>query len=199
MFVYVVRLTGTDSYLGVGTSAPVSSTSPAVEPTVAKFLTEEEAFAAMTNWTAPLLCEIVLMPKNNEHLFEVNKTCCNGRHIDGGKTYLIASTKDPFLNSHLYLRLLREALHIDVRDVAADISASCWSIVMFENDENFEMQRKDPIERRLRQYYTRRLSELRDPEIAKCVAMTRLIQYIEEGWFDTPKHQRRGVLRKAKR
>jgi hypothetical protein len=97
------------------------------------------------------------------------------------------------------LRLLREALHIDVRDVASDIDASGWSIVMFENDENFEMQRKDPIERRLRQYYTRRLSELRDPEIAKCVAMTRLIQYIEEGWFDTPKHQRRGVLRKAKR
>lgn len=199
MFVYVVRWRGTDSYLGVGTSAPVSSTTPAVEPSVAKFLTEEEAFAAMTNWTAPLLCEIVLIPKNNEHLFEVNKTCCNDRHTDGGRTYLIASTKDPFLNSHLYLRLLREALHIDVRDVAADISASCWSIVMFENDENFEMQRKDPIERRLKAYYTRRLSELRDPEIAKCVAMTRLIQYIEEGWFDTPKHQRRGVLRKAKK
>ena len=199
MFVYVVRWRGTDSYLGVGTSAPVSSTSPAVEPTVAKFLTEEEAFAAMTNWTAPLLCEIVLIPKNNEHLFEVNKSCCNDRYTEGGKRYLIASTKDPFLNSHLYLRLLREALHIDVRDVAADISTSSWSIVMFENDENFEMQRKDPIERRLRQYYTRRLSELRDPEIAKCVAMTRLIQYIEEGWFDTPKHQRRGVLRKAKR
>lgn len=199
MFIYVVRITGTDTYLGVGTPDPVTSASPAVEPSVAKFLTEEDAFAAMTNWIAPLMCEIVLIPKNNEHLFEVNKTCCNGRYTEGGKRYLIASTKDPCLNSHLYLRLLREALHIDVRDVAADISASSWSIVTFENDENFEMQRKDPIEIRLRQYYTRRLSELRDPEIAKCVAMTRLIQYIEEGWFDTPKHQRRGVLRKAKR
>lgn len=198
MFAYVVRITGTDTYLGVGTPDPVASSSPAVEPSVAKFLTEEEAFAAMTNWIAPLMCEIVLTSRQNQHLFELNKACYNDKY-NGGKQYLIASTKDPFLNSHLYLRLLREALHIDVRDVASDIDASGWSIVMFENDENFEMQRKDPIERRLRQYYTRRLSELRDPEIAKCVAMTRLIQYIEEGWFDTPKHQRRGVLRKAKR
>lgn len=198
MFIYVVRITGTDTYLGVGTPDPVASVSPAIEPSVAKFLTEEEAFAAMTNWIAPLMCEIVLTSRENPHLFELNKACYD-KHYNGGKQYLISSTKDPLLHSHLYLRLLRETLHIDIRDVASDIGASCWSIVMFENDESFEMRYKDPLERRLKEYYTRRLSELRDPEIVKCVAMTRLIQYIEEGWFENPKHIRSGILRKAKK
>lgn len=193
--VYCVKIIGKDAYLQVGSSAPLTTDKPEIDPMVAKFISKEDAFAAMTNWINPIGCEIVSFFFKPEYDFEVvdKESGSENRY-----NRWVLNNNAPILRTHLYLRLLRESLKLTIRDVATEIGCSAWSITIFENDESFELDKVDlyPI---LVEFYGLQLSDHPHSEIIKAVAKTRLIQYYEEGWFDTSEKEKQGLLRRNKK
>lgn len=192
--VYCVKIIGKDAYLQVGSSAPLATDKPEIDPMVAKFITKEDAFAAMTNWINPIGCEIVPFFFKSEYDFEVvNKESGSENHYNRW----VLNNDTPILRAHLYLRLLRESLKLTIRDVATEIGCSAWAITIFENDESFELDKVDlyPI---LIEFYGSQLADNPHSEIIKAVAKTRLIQYYEEGWFDTSEKEKLGIHRRNK-
>lgn len=191
--VYCVKITGKDAYLQVGSSTPLTTENPATDPMVAKFMTMEDAFAAMTNWINPIGCEIVSFFFKSEYDFEVvNKESGSENRYNRW----VLNNDAPILRTHLYLRLLRESLKLTIRDVAAATECSAWSITMFENDESFELGDVD-VYSTLVNFYKSQLIDHPHGEIIKAVAKTRLIQYYEEGWFDVSAKEKRGILRRT--
>lgn len=83
--VYCVKIIGKDAYLQVGSSAPLTTDKPEIDPMVAKFITKEDAFAAMTNWINPIGCEIVSFFFKPEYDFEVAKKVSGSRNRYGRK------------------------------------------------------------------------------------------------------------------
>lgn len=196
--VYCVKMNtnekGMGCYMQVGTTAPLRTDKPETDPMVAKFITREDAFAAMMNWANPIGCEIVSFFFKSEYDFEVVKkeTCSENRY-----NRWVLNDDTPILRTHLYLRLLRESLRLSIRDVAAATGRSAWSITMFENDESFEPGDVE-VYSALINFYKSQLIDNPHAEIIKAVAKTRLIQYYEEGWFDKYAKEKRGILRRTK-
>jgi len=192
--VYCVKITGKDAYLQVGSATPLTTENPATDPMVAKFMTMEDAFAAMTNWINPIGCEIVSFFFKSEYDFEVVK-----KETDSENRYnrWVLNDNAPILRTHLYLRLLRESLKLTIRDVASVTGLSVWSITVFENDESFELDKAD-IYSILLEFYGSQLTNNPHSEIIKAVAKTRLIQYYEEGWFNMSEKEKKGILRRTK-
>lgn len=192
--VYCVKITERNAYLQVGSATPLTTEKPVNDPMVAKFMTKEDAFAAMTNWTNPICCEIVSFFFKSEYDFEVvHKETGSENHYNRW----VLNNDVPILRTHLYLRLLRESLKLTIRDVATEIGCSAWSITIFENDESFALDKVDlyPI---LVEFYGSQLSDHPHSEIIKAVAKTRLIQYYEEGWFDASEKEKLGIHRRNK-
>lgn len=192
--VYCVKITGKAAYLQVGSSTPLTTKNPTTDPMVAKFITREDAFAAMTNWINPIGCEIVSFFFKSEYDFEVVKKKAGS---DNYYNRWVLNNDAPILRTHLYLRLLRESLRLSIRDVAAVTGLSVWSITIFENDELFKLDKAD-IYSILVEFYHLQLINNPHSEIIKAVAKTRLIQYYEEGWFDMSEKEKRGILRRTK-
>ena len=192
--VYCVKIISRDAYLQVGSSTPLTTENPATDPMVAKFMTMADAFAAMTNWINPIGCEIVSFFFKSEYDFEVVK-----KETDSENRYnrWVLNDNAPILRTHLYLRLLRESLRLSIRDVAAVIGCSPWSITVFENDESFELEKTD-LYYILLEFYGSQLANNPHSEITKAVAKTRLIQCYEEGWFNMSEKEKRGILRRTK-
>lgn len=189
-----VRIIERDAYLQVGSSTPLTTKNPVNDPMVAKFITEEDAFAAMTNWINPIGCEIVSFFFRPEYDFEV------AQKKTGSKNYYsrwALNDNASIWRTHLYLRLLRESLRMSIRDVAAETGLSIWSITVFENDELFRLNKAD-IYSILVDFYDSQLIYNPHAEIIKAVAKTRLIQYYEEGWFNMSEKEKRGILRRNK-
>lgn len=191
---YCVKITGKDAYLQVGSSTPLTTKNPTTDPMVAKFITEEDAFAAMTNWINPIGCEIVSFFFKSEYDFEiVNKKAGSNNYYNRW----VLNDNAPILRTHIYLRLLRESMRLSIRDVASETGLSACSITVFENDESFELDKTD-IYSILVEFYCSQLADHMHSEIIKAVAKTRLIQYYEEGWFNMPEKEKRGILRRTK-
>lgn len=192
--VYCVKIIGENAYLQVGSSAPLTTDKPEIDPMVAKFITKEDAFAAMTNWINPIGCEIVSFFFKSEYDFEVVK-----KEADSENRYnrWVLNDNTPILRTHLYLRLLRESLRMSIRDVVEATGCSGWSITVFENDEFFELNKVD-IYSILVNFYKSQLIDNPHAEIIKAVAKTRLIQYYEEGWFSMSAKEKKGILRRTK-
>ena len=192
--VYCVKIIGKNAYLQVGSSAPLTTDKPEIDPMVAKFITKEDAFAAMTNWINPIGCEIVSFFFKSEYDFEVVN-----RESGSENRYnrWVLNNDAPILRTHLYLRLLRESLKLTIRDVATEIGCSPWAITIFENNESFELDKVNlyPI---LVEFYGLQLADHPNSELIKAVAKTRLIQYYEEGWFDTSEKEKLGIHRRNK-
>jgi hypothetical protein len=193
--VYCVKIIGKDAYLQAGSSAPLTTDKPEIDPMVAKFITKEDAFAAMTNWINPIGCEIVSFFYKSEYDFEVVKKETGS---DNRYNRWVLNNDAPILRTHLYLRLLRESLRMSIRDVAAATGRSAWSITMFENDESFELGDVD-VYSTLVNFYKSQLIDHPHGEIIKAVAKTRLIQYYEEGWFEVLAKEKYGLLRRNKK
>lgn len=193
--VYCVKIIGKDAYLQAGSSAPLTTDKPEIDPMVAKFITKEDAFAAMTNWINPIGCEIVSFFFKSEYDFEVVKKETGS---DNRYNRWVLNDNTPILRTHLYLRLLRESLRMSIRDVAAATGRSAWSITMFENDESFELGDVD-VYSTLVNFYKSQLIDHPHGEIIKAVAKTRLIQYYEEGWFEVLAKEKHGLLRRNKK
>lgn len=192
--VYCVRIISRDTYLQVGSSTPLTTKNPANDPMVAKFITKEDAFAAMTNWINPIGCEIVSFFFKPEYDFEVAK-----KKADSENRYnrWVLNDDAPILRTHLYLRLLRESLRLSIRDVAAATGRSAWSITVFENDESFELEKAE-LYCILLEFYGQKLIDNPHAEIIKAVAKTRLIQCYEEGWFNMSEKEKHSLLRRNK-
>lgn len=193
--VYCVKIIGKDAYLQAGSSAPLTTDKPEIDPMVAKFITKEDAFAAMTNWINPIGCEIVAFFYKSEYDFEVVKKEANS---ENRYNRWVLNDNAPILRTHLYLRLLRESLRLSIRDVAAATERSAWSITMLENDESFELGDVD-VYSTLVNFYKSQLIDHPHGEIIKAVAKTRLIQYYEEGWFEVLAKEKHGLLRRNKK
>jgi hypothetical protein len=193
--VYCVKIIGKDAYLQVGSSVPLATDKPEIDPMVAKFTRKEDAFAAMTNWINPIDCEIVSFFYKSEYDFEVVKKETGS---DNRYNRWVLNDETPILHTHLYLRLLRESLRMSIRDVAAATGRSAWSITMFENDESFELDDVD-VYSTLVNFYKSQLIDHPHGEIIKAVAKTRLIQYYEEGWFEVLAKEKHGLLRRNKK
>lgn len=191
--VYCVKIIGKDAYLQAGSSAPLTTDKPEIDPMVAKFITKEDAFAAMTNWINPIGCEIVSFFYKSEYGFEVVKKVSGS---DNRYNRWVLNDDASILRTHLYLRLLRESLRLSIRDVAATTGRSAWSITVFENYESFELDEVD-LYSILTGFYSSQLIDHPHGEIIKAVAKTRLIQYYEEGWFDVSTKEKRGILRRT--
>lgn len=196
--VYCVKMNtnekGMDYYMQVGTTAPLRTDKPETDPMVAKFITREDAFAAMMNWVNPIGCEIVSFFFKSEYDFEVvKKETGSENHYNRW----VLNDNAPILHTHLYLRLLRESLRLSIRDVAAVTGLSAWSITVFENDESFELEKVDLYDV-LSMFYASQLIDNPHAEIIKAVAKTRLIQCYEEGWFNMSEKEKHGLLRRNK-
>lgn len=196
--VYCVKMNtkdeGMDCYMQVGSTAPLRTDKPETDPMVAKFITMEDAFAAMMNWVNPIGCEIVSFFYKSEYDFEVVK-----KETDSENRYnrWVLNDDASILRTHLYLRLLRESLRLSIRDVAAITGCSVWSITVFENDELFELEKAD-LYYILLEFYGSKLTDNPHAEIIKAVAKTRLIQCYEEDWFNMSEKEKRGLLRRNK-
>lgn len=190
--VYVVKNMEDGSYMGVGCTPSIQSSDPLNEPMVAKFMTEEAAFAAMTNWIYPIGSSVI--PINliqDEHFAVYYKN--NGSMVYKGFIY---SADDPIYHSHLYLRLLRESLHLSSHDVHEEAKISLWSLNMFENDELFALKKCNLYDK-LATYYALKLKDHPEPELVKSVASCRLLQYVSEGWFRTSARSHIRILRRC--
>ena len=179
--IYMVKDTATNTYLGVGTEMGIKSDYPDWDAFVAKFLTKEDAISAMTNWSNATECEIE----------EYNVTYISGNIM------AMEAPPEGFVNSHLYFRLLREALHMSIREVADHLGISLWMATNFENYEDWYSTECE-LECLFKSYFEEVLDRTPNRRLIENVAKIRLLQYIKEGWFDNQNRDKRGYLRRSK-
>lgn len=191
--IYLVEHMSSKTYMAVGSSYPIASTTPLREPQVAKFLSREDAYAAMTNWMHPMDCRVVEVSIEDGYVFSTQSKQING--MDGTRSFVITDANDPVLHTHLYLRLIREALHISLAEVADHLGTSVWTISTWENDESYRYGRED-LYSALHTYYSIKVRASREPYAVLAVAKMRLIQYTLEGWFEFPK-EGKAMLRRV--
>lgn len=191
MTVYAVKDCMYDSYMAVGQTDPIKSEDPLNDPRVAKFFTEEDADKALLDWTFPMACKVIELEIKERYVnFRVLNTDPKTK-----KTVEYGIPKvNALLRSHLYLRFIREALHYSVEEIATETGLSKWSIVKFENDELFTMASID-IYGILYNKYVNILWTCPTRDLVKIVAKSRLLQYVNEGWFEKSNHTKMGALR----
>lgn len=191
MTVYAVKDCMYDSYMAVGQADPIKSDDPLNDPKVAKFITEEDADKALLDWIFPMACKVIKLETKEPYVnFKVSTTDPKTKKT---VEYMIPKV-NASLRSHLYLRFIREALHYSIEEIADETGLSKWSIVTFENDELFKMESVD-IYKVLSDKYISILKTCPTRDLVKIVAKSRLLQYLNEGWFEKSDRTKIGALR----